>query len=45
LKNIGDPSSMNMAKATARKIGENIMRTIRANIRLSIVRKRLKSSH
>ncbi len=27
LKNIGDPSSMNMAKATARKIGDNTINT------------------
>ncbi len=45
LKNMGDPSSMNMAKATAIKIGDRIMRKMRANKRLSIVRKRLKCSH
>ena len=36
LKNIGDPSSMNMAKATARKIGDNINKRIMANKRLNI---------
>lgn len=45
LKNMGDPSSMNMAKATARKIGENIMRTKKANKRLNIMRERLKCSY
>lgn len=34
LKNMGDPSSMNIAKATAKKIGDKIMSAIRANKRL-----------
>jgi hypothetical protein len=45
LKNMGDPSSMNMAKATARKTGDNINKTMKANKRLTIIRKRLKCSH
>ena len=45
LNNMGDPSSMNMAKAIARKIGDNIMSTKKANKRLNIMRERLKCSY
>jgi hypothetical protein len=37
LKNIGEPSSINIAKATTRKIGDKIMRPMKANKRLSIL--------
>ncbi len=45
LKNMGDPSSMNITKATTRKTGDNIMITISANKRLNIIGKRLKCSN
>ncbi len=45
LKNMGDPSSMNMAKATARMTGDKINKRIKASKRLSIRRERIKSSN
>lgn len=36
LKNIGDPSSKNIAKATAKKTGDKINSAIKANNRLII---------
>lgn len=39
LKNIGAPSSIKITNATARKTGDNIIRTTSANNRLSIGRK------
>ena len=36
LKNIGDPSSMSIAKATARNTGDKINKRIMANKRLHI---------
>jgi hypothetical protein len=42
LNNIGDPSSMNISKATTRKNGDKITRTKRANKRLNIISKGLK---
>ncbi len=45
LKNMGVPSSKNIANATKRKTGIKIIKITKANKRLYIGRKRLKSSN
>lgn len=45
VKKIGNPSSINIAKATTRKTGDNIMRTKRAVKRLNIMSKGLECTY